>query len=103
MLGEILIMPSLDEDVIPSFMSTESQQTFRHLILDQQVGPADDSLIGFGRTRVGDCFYPLPKNTQLFLAWGCRARIEETDTAWTELIQEAAVSDPGRFERGVDR
>src|SRR6185312_10658229 len=85
MLGEVLIMPSLDEDVIPSFVGAESQQTFRHLILDQQMGIADDSLVGFSRPRVGDCFYPPPKNTQLFLAWGCRARIEEADTAWTEL------------------
>jgi hypothetical protein len=61
MLGEVLIIPSLDEDIIPSFMSAESQQTFQNLILDQQVGLADDSLIGFGRPRVGDCFYPLPE------------------------------------------
>ena len=103
MLGEVLTMPSLDEDVIPSFMSAESQQTFRYLILDQQVGLVDNPLIGFCRSRVGDCFYPPPKSTKLFLAWRCRARIEETYAPWTQLIQKAAVSDPGGFERGVDR
>jgi hypothetical protein len=103
MFGEVLTLPSLDEDIIPSFMSAESQQAFRHLILDQQMGLVDNPLIGFGRPRVGDCFYSPPKSTKLFLAWRYRARIEETYAAWTELIQKAAVSDPGRFERGVDR
>jgi hypothetical protein len=88
MLGEVLIMPSLDEDVVPGFMSAESKQAFRHLILDQQVRLADDSLIGFGRPRVGDCFYPPPENTQLFLAWRRRVRIEQADTARTELNQD---------------
>jgi hypothetical protein len=46
-------MPSLDEDVIPGFMSPESKQAFRHLILDQQVGLADDSLIGSAEPSAG--------------------------------------------------
>jgi hypothetical protein len=89
----IALLPPFDEDVVPGLVGTEPQQALGHLVLDQQMGLADDHFIGRSGSVAMSALGPESPQAKFFVVeWG-DVGSEERGTTGAQGVDEPEVSD----------
>jgi hypothetical protein len=89
----VALLPPFDEDVVPGLVGTVRQQALGHLVLDQQMGFADDHLIRWGGSVAMSALGPLSPQAKFFVVEWRDVGGEEGGTTRAQRVYEPEVGD----------